>query len=52
MMPKSINARTVVSVLIGMSAGSAMAEVVTPEAYMIDGRGVVADANEAAIDFA
>jgi OmpA-OmpF porin, OOP family len=42
MMPKSINARTVVSVLIGMSAGSAMAEVVTPEAYMIDGRGVVA----------
>jgi OOP family OmpA-OmpF porin len=42
MMPKSINVRTVISVLIGMSAGSAMAQAVNPDGYMIDQRGGVA----------
>jgi OOP family OmpA-OmpF porin len=42
MMPKSINARTVVSVLIGMSAASAMAQVVSTDVYMLDQRSIVA----------
>lgn len=42
MMPKSINVRTLVSVLIGMSAASALAQVVNNDAYVIDQRGVVA----------
>jgi OOP family OmpA-OmpF porin len=42
MMPKSINARTVVSVVIGLSAASAMAQVVSTDAYLLDQRSIVA----------
>ncbi len=42
MMPKSMNIRTVVSVLVGLSATSAIAQVVNNDAYLIDQRGVVA----------
>jgi OmpA-OmpF porin, OOP family len=42
MMPKSINARTVVSVVIGLSAASAMAQALSTDAYLLDQRSIVA----------
>jgi OOP family OmpA-OmpF porin len=42
MMPKFINARTAVSVLLGLSAATAMAQVPNNDAYLTDTRGVVA----------
>lgn len=42
MMPKSIKARNMISVLIGLSAASGMAQAVDTDAYLIDQRGVIA----------
>jgi OOP family OmpA-OmpF porin len=41
MMPKSINARTVVSIVIGLSAASAMAQALSTDAYLLDQRSIV-----------